>query len=45
MAASGRVNLRPMLTHVFRLAQWREAFATLAAQGETGAIKVAIDHR
>jgi threonine dehydrogenase-like Zn-dependent dehydrogenase len=45
MAASGRVNLRPMLTHVFRLAQWREAFATLATQGDTGAIKVAIDHR
>ena len=45
LAASGRVNLRPMLTHTFRLEQWREAFATIATQGETGAIKVAIDHR
>ena len=44
-ASSGRVSLRPMLTHKFRLHEWREAFATIAAQGETGAVKVAIDHR
>jgi threonine dehydrogenase-like Zn-dependent dehydrogenase len=34
-----------MLTHTFRLAQWREAFLAIANQGETGAIKVAIDYR
>jgi threonine dehydrogenase-like Zn-dependent dehydrogenase len=34
-----------MLTHTFPLAKWREAFATIATQGDTGAIKVAIDHR
>jgi threonine dehydrogenase-like Zn-dependent dehydrogenase len=45
LAAAGRVDLRAMLTHTFRLAEWREAFATIARQGDTGAIKVAIDHR
>jgi threonine dehydrogenase-like Zn-dependent dehydrogenase len=34
-----------MLTHTFRLEQWREAFLAIANQGETGAIKVAIDYR
>jgi len=45
LASSGRVDVRQMLTHTFRLEEWREAFATIAAQGETGAIKVAIDQR
>ncbi len=45
LVAAGRVNLRPMLTHIFRLAEWREAFVTIATQGDTGAVKVAIDHR
>ena len=45
LAAEGRVDLQRMLTHTFRLEQWREALATIATQGETGAIKVAIDHR
>lgn len=45
LAASSRVDLRPMVTHTFRLEDWREAFATIATQGETGAIKVAIDQR
>jgi threonine dehydrogenase-like Zn-dependent dehydrogenase len=45
MAAAGRVDLDGMLTHTFRLEQWRDAFATIANQGETGAIKVAIDYR
>jgi threonine dehydrogenase-like Zn-dependent dehydrogenase len=45
LAASGRVDLLPMLTHTFRLAEWREAFAAIAAQGDTGAVKVAFDHR
>jgi threonine dehydrogenase-like Zn-dependent dehydrogenase len=34
-----------MLTHRFRLDEWREAFGTLVHQGETGAIKVAFDFR
>jgi len=41
----GRVAITSMLTHTFPLAQWREAFATIATQGDTGAVKVAIDHR
>jgi threonine dehydrogenase-like Zn-dependent dehydrogenase len=45
LVEEGRVDLTGMLTHTFRLDQWRDAFATIANQGETGAIKVAIDHR
>ncbi|MDT5160658.1 MAG: hypothetical protein QOC90_968 [Mycobacterium sp.] len=45
LAADGRVNLRPMLTHTFGLEQWREAFLAIANQGESGAVKVAIDYR
>ena len=45
MASKGRINLRSMLTHTFRLEEWREAFAALAIQRESGAVKVAIDHR
>ncbi len=42
---SGRIDLTGMLTHTFRLDEWRAAFTTIATQGETGAIKVAIDQR
>ena len=45
LVAAGRVDLTGMLTHTFRLDQWREAFLAIANQGETGAIKVAIDYR
>lgn len=45
LVAAGRVDLTPMLTHSFRLEQWLDAFATIADQGTTGAIKVTIDHR
>ena len=45
LAAAGRVDVRPMLTHTFGLDDWRQAFLTIADQGETGAIKVAIDYR
>ncbi len=40
-----RVDLRPMLTHTFRLEHWRDAFLALADQGQSGAVKVAIDQR
>jgi threonine dehydrogenase-like Zn-dependent dehydrogenase len=45
LVADGRVDLTGMLTHTFPLEQWRKAFVTIATQGETGAIKVAIDQR
>ena len=45
LVVSGRVDITPMLTHVFRLDQWRDALVTIANQGETGAVKVAFDHR
>ncbi len=45
LASGGGVDLTPMLTHTYRLGEWRDAFLTIANQGETGAIKVAIDHR
>ena len=46
-APGGRRADRPdgMLTHTFRLDQWREAFTALATQEESGAIKVAFDFR
>jgi threonine dehydrogenase-like Zn-dependent dehydrogenase len=34
-----------MLTHTFRLDEWRDAFTVLADQAASGAIKVAIDSR
>ena len=40
-----RVDLTGMLTHTFALEDWRQAFTTIANQGETGAIKVAFDQR
>ena len=45
LASAGGVDLRRMLTHTFRLEQWREAFSALADQATSGAVKVAIDHR
>jgi threonine dehydrogenase-like Zn-dependent dehydrogenase len=45
LAHSGRVDISAMLTHTFRLDDWRAAFATLAEQDRTGAIKVAFDFR
>ena len=40
-----RVDLRPALTHTFRLEQWRDAFLAIAEPGRSGAVKVAIDQR
>ena len=46
LVADGRIDLTGLLTHTFGLSQWQEAFFTIAEQGTTGAIKVAIDpHR
>lgn len=45
LVTAGRIDLRPMLTHTFRLAQWRDAFLAIADQGRSGAVKVAIDQR
>jgi threonine dehydrogenase-like Zn-dependent dehydrogenase len=42
LARAGRVDLAPMLTHVFALEAWRAAFGALADQGRSGAIKVAV---
>jgi len=45
LADDGRIDLSGMLTHTFALEDWREAFATIATQDATGAIKVAFDFR
>ena len=45
MVRDGRVDISRMLTHTFRLDQWRDAFTTIANQHDTGAIKVAFDFR
>lgn len=41
----GRIHLDGMLTHRFALDDWRDAFTTIARQGDTGAVKVAFDFR
>ncbi len=42
LVRDGRIDLRAMLTHRFPLEEWQAAFYTIAMQGTTGAIKVAI---
>src|SRR3954452_6719795 len=44
LVQDGRVDLTGMLTHVFALRDWREAFCTIADQGRTECIKVAISN-
>jgi threonine dehydrogenase-like Zn-dependent dehydrogenase len=39
------VDLRAMLSHTFPLRHWREAFLAITKQGESGAVKVAVDQR
>jgi threonine dehydrogenase-like Zn-dependent dehydrogenase len=45
LVKAGRIDLGGMLTHEFRLEQWRDALTTIIDQGTTGAIKVAFDFR
>jgi threonine dehydrogenase-like Zn-dependent dehydrogenase len=45
LAEQGRIDMTGMLTHTFRLEQWRDAFIALATQEQSGAIKVAFDFR
>jgi threonine dehydrogenase-like Zn-dependent dehydrogenase len=45
MVSSGQVDLTGMLTHTYRLTDWRDAFMALAQQDQSGAIKVAFDFR
>jgi threonine dehydrogenase-like Zn-dependent dehydrogenase len=45
LVEQGRVDLDGMLTHTFRLEQWRDAFMALATQEQSGAIKIAFDFR
>lgn len=45
LAGAGRVDLAPMLTHTRPLDEWRDAFALLADQATSGAVKVAFDQR
>jgi threonine dehydrogenase-like Zn-dependent dehydrogenase len=42
---SHRIDVTPILTHRFALADYKEAFRTTHAQGETGAVKVLFDFR
>ncbi len=42
---SHRIDVTPILTHRFALADFKEAFRTAHAQGETGAVKVLFDFR
>ena len=45
LVRSNRIDLSAMLTHQFRLDEWRTALTTIIDQGRTGAIKVAFDFR
>ncbi len=45
LVQAGRVDLDGMLTHTFRLEEWRQALAALADQATSGALKVAFDFR
>jgi threonine dehydrogenase-like Zn-dependent dehydrogenase len=42
LVQTDRVDLSPMLTHVFALDEWRDAFYAIADQSRSGSIKVAI---
>jgi len=42
---TGRIALSGMLTHTFRLEDWRDAFTAIVHQADTGVIKAAFDFR
>lgn len=39
LMAQGKLDLAPLLTHEFRLAEYRQAFRTMAAKGSNGVLK------
>jgi len=41
LVQDGRIDITPMLTHRFELAEWWDALRALARPGESGALKVA----
>jgi threonine dehydrogenase-like Zn-dependent dehydrogenase len=43
LAVTGRIDLARLVTHTFPLSAWRDAFAALADQAASGAVKVALD--
>ena len=43
MLASGKVKIKPMITHVFKLDDYQEAFNVALNKEETDAIKVIIE--
>lgn len=45
LVQAGRVDVGGLLTHRFSLERWRDAFAALADQEASGAVKVAFDLR
>jgi threonine dehydrogenase-like Zn-dependent dehydrogenase len=44
LVARGRIDVTPILTHRFRLDEWREAFLACGEQGRSGAVKVLFDY-
>jgi threonine dehydrogenase-like Zn-dependent dehydrogenase len=44
LVASGRFDGTPILTHRFRLDQYRDAFLACGDQGRSGAVKVLFDY-
>jgi len=45
LLGEGRIDLDGLLTHTWRLEQWRDAFTALVHQGDTGVVKGAFDFR
>lgn len=45
MQSDGQIDPSGMLTHTFRLSEWREGLTALATRTESSAIKVAFDFR
>jgi threonine dehydrogenase-like Zn-dependent dehydrogenase len=45
LVKTGRIDFTPIITHYFSLEDWELAFSALAVQGQSGAVKVLIDHR